>query len=227
MTQNKTQKVCPCCEAKIIDHIKEYSLYPSVTSKLEKKHRYNFRKNVKLKYLTKYIVDMTMGIEFTHISVGHPHWKCEHFGENNFNENRQIKQKYYRKIIQSFFVAEIFNTITNKKNKDLLSLLRTEPDVMDMIIWKLYELHDDEPITSNWKGFKHYFNKIVNMPFVLYNHGIPIDHYHNLHNKLGNHSEFDALIHGSPMTSHGLMYDSWNEIQTMYANYNANYNEII
>ena len=86
---------------------------------------------------------------------------------------------------------------------------------MDSIILKLYQLHENEPITSNWKGSKYYFNNIVNMPFVLYNQGIPIEHYQKLHNKLGKHSEFNALIHGNPMASHGLMYEGWLEIQTM------------
>ena len=211
-----SQPICSKCQAKVIEYIKKDSLYPSVTHTFKNKNRYNFRKNIKLKYLAEYILNMTLGAELTHIDISDPHWNCEHFGENYTNEFRFIKQAYYRHIIKSYFISEIFNTITSKNNKHLLKILKNESQVMSVIICKLYEIRENEPITSNLKGYAYYFNEIINMPLVLYEQGIPIEHYHRLHNKLGKHSEFEALIHGNPMASHGLMFDSINQIIELY-----------
>lgn len=217
-------KVCPHCETKVINYIKNSSSYNTIISKFERRHRYNFRNNIKIKHLTNYILDMIMCAESPFLIHGQSidseiylYWKCDHF-DNQAPNIFWVYSSYFNKIIKSFLVAEIFNTITNKKNKDLLSLIRTKNNVMDMIILKLYELRSNEPITGNWKGVSYYFNEIINMPIVLYDQGIPIKHYQTLHNKLGKHSEFDALIHASPMASHGLMYDSFIEIQKLYEN---------
>ena len=198
----------------IIEYIKKHSIYPSIINNFKKKNNYNFRNNSKFKYLSQFIIDMTVAANFTFIDKNLLDLNCEHFMKLNVN-SPIAKTSYCHQVIKGFFIAEIFNTIIDKKYKNLLNALRIQPKIMESIILKLYQLNDNEPITSNWKGRNYYFDNIVNMPFVLYNEGISIEHYQTLHNKLGKHSEFNALIHGSPMASHGLMYDGWVEIQKL------------
>lgn len=185
----------------IIQHVKKHKNYNSIMLKLKNKIKYNFRDNIKLKYLTKFIVDMTYASENIFID------------SQKFSEN--ISLEYIHHVIKSFFIAEIFNTLIDKKYKQILRILQKERYIMNVIIYKLYQIKDNEPITSNWKGFKFYFDNIVNMPYILFEQGIPIEHFHTLHNFLGKHSEFNAMVHGNPMASHGLMYDGLMDIKEM------------
>ena len=205
---------CNQCQNKIIEHIKNHKNYIKNIEMLENKSKYNFRENIKLKYLTKFIINMIKSGENTNLNLQ------KIFCREHFNENisEYDIEKYIQHVIKSFFVSEIFNTLTNTKNKKILRILQQKKDILTVIICKLYEIKDNEPITSNWKGFKFYFDKIVNMPHILFNQGIPIEHFHKLHNFLGTHSEFNALVHGNPMASHGLMYESLLNIQELYAN---------
>lgn len=194
------------CESIIIKCIKQHKNYISIMLNLKNKLRYNFRDNIILKYLTKFIVDMLDAGENTFID--NETINCQVFAQNFGND-------YIQHVIKSFFISEIFNTLINKKYKHILRILQEERYIMNVIICKLYQIKDNEPITSNWKGFKYYFSKIVNMPYILFEQGIPMEHFYTLHNFLGNHSEFNALIDSSPLASHGLMYQGWIDIQQL------------
>ena len=200
------------CQNKIIEHVKKHKNYVQNINMLENKSKYNFRDEIKLKYLTQFIIKMSNAGENTTLNLA----KLNEYFDESFMEDDI--EKYIQHVIKSFFVAEIFNTLVNKKYNKILKILQKEHKIMSVIIYKLYQIKHDEPITNNWKGFKYYFNNIVNMPFILFEQGIPINHFHTLHNFLGKHSEFNALVHGNPMASHGLAYESIMNIQELYAN---------
>lgn len=199
------------CQKNIIEYIKNHSLYKNIITNFENKTHYQFREHIQLKYLTTFLINMIQAGD-SNINIS------EEISQNlddKFN-NDEDKVAYFRNIIKSFFVSEIFNTIIHKKNKKILKILRKRKEILNVIIYKLYQIKDKEPITSNWKGFKYYFENIVNMPYILFDQGISIEHFHTLHNFQGKHSEFNALVHGNPMASHGLMYESWLNIQNLY-----------
>ena len=62
-----------------------------------------------------------------------------------------------------------------------------------------------------FKGFEHYFKKIFGYSLILQDNGIPAEHQ-----KIRNNCDFETMIYGHPMASHGLCYESMNAIEGLY-----------
>ena len=67
---------------------------------------------------------------------------------------------------------------------------------------------------SKFKGFEYYYKKLFNYSIMLTKLGIPI-----AHQRQRNTTSFHDEIYGHPMASHGLCYESWNEIEQLQEAY--------
>ena len=61
-----------------------------------------------------------------------------------------------------------------------------------------------------FKGFEYYYKKIFGYSLLLENIGIPAQHQQNR-----NSYNFETMIYGHPLASHGLCYESMNAIEAL------------